>query len=358
MKISERDLFYATVNHEKVDGQLFYADFIAEAEEKVREHFELGPNDHIREELGMFAPVDIRPKQHRETKHDFSRYYTDIDIPDDAWIDGSGILTIPGSSFHFTRWISPLRNAETLEEIMDFPAWPDPNNMDVSHYRSETKTAKAKGKVVTSWCGRLYESSWPVRGYEEMLMDMAVEEDITNFILNKSFDFDMKLTIAAAEAGVDMIMYGDDVGNQNALMFSGELWRKYLKPRWKELWGTLKDINPDITIWYHSDGNVSEIVPDLVEIGLDVLNPVQPECLDPYKVKAEFGDKLVIDSGIGTQTVMPFGTPDEVRKTCRRAINVLGADQGYILSPSHLVEPEVPMENILAFLDVAKEFNS
>ena len=357
MKISQRDLFKATMSHEKVEGQLFYADFIAEADEKVREHFGLKKDDYIREKLGMFAPVDIQPRLFKEVKHDFSKYYENYDIPENAWIDGGGVLTIPGSSFHFTRWVSPLRDKETLEDIMEFPAWPDVENIDTSHYKPMVEEAKANGKVTTTWCGRLYESAWPVRGYEEMLMDMSLNEDITNYIFNRYFEQNMKLAIAAAEAKFDMIMFGDDVGSQTALMFSCELWCKYLKPRWKELWGTIKDINPDATIWYHSDGNVTEIVPHLVEIGLDVLNPVQPECLDPYAVKERFGDKLVIDSGIGTQTVLPFGTADEVRAACRKAITVLGADQGYIFSPSHLVEPEVPMKNILAFLETAQEFN-
>jgi len=141
------------------------------------------------------------------------------------------------------------------------------------------------------------------------------------------------------------------------MMFSLDIWRYFQKDRWAKIYQEIRKINPNIKVWYHSDGNVSDIIGELIEIGVDILNPVQPECLDPFEVKKKYGKNIVIDGAIGTQTVLPFGTPDDVKKAVREAAEILGADGGYILSPSHVIEPEVPIENIRAFIDTAKEFN-
>jgi uroporphyrinogen decarboxylase len=110
-----------------------------------------------------------------------------------------------------------------------------------------------------------------------------------------------------------------------------------------------------VRIWYHSDGNIAEIIPELIEIGVDILNPVQPECMDLVRLKQDFGDRLVFDGTIGTQSTMPFGTPEDVRTVVRDRIAKLGGDGALILSPTHVLEPEVPIENIRAFFDAAAE---
>jgi uroporphyrinogen decarboxylase len=114
-------------------------------------------------------------------------------------------------------------------------------------------------------------------------------------------------------------------------------------------------IKPDIEIWYHSDGNITDIIPELIDIGVTILNPVQPECMDIHEIKRRYGDKLVLDGTIGTQTTMPFGTTDEVRRTVRSRVRDLGRDGALILSPTHVLEPEVPVENVMAFLETSRE---
>jgi uroporphyrinogen decarboxylase len=109
-------------------------------------------------------------------------------------------------------------------------------------------------------------------------------------------------------------------------------------------------------VWYHSDGNIAEIIPELIEIGVDVLNPVQPECVDVLEVKRRYGDRLVLDGTIGTQTVMPFGTPEDVRACVRGRVETLAGDGALILAPTHTLEPEVPTENVLAFAEACREY--
>jgi len=187
-------------------------------------------------------------------------------------------------------------------------------------------------------------------------MDMASEPDWSDFVLDRMLAWDLACATEAARAGCDVLYFGDDVANQNDMMFSRGLWRATLMPRWRRIFDAARAIRPDIRIWYHSDGNITDIVPDLVELGVDFLNPVQPECMDVHAIQARFGDRIVIDGGLGTQTVLPFGTPDEVRDAVRDLAFAVGRTGGLVLAPSHVVEPEVPLANILAFLEAARDF--
>lgn len=133
-------------------------------------------------------------------------------------------------------------------------------------------------------------------------------------------------------------------------------WRKWLKPRFERIITRARKINPRVFVWYHSDGFIEPIIPDLIEIGVDVLNPVQPESMDPVKLKKEFGDNLAFWGTIGIQTNLPFGTPEEVRKVVKERIETVGKGGGLVIGPAHAIEPEVPLENIAAFVEAAKEY--
>ena len=146
------------------------------------------------------------------------------------------------------------------------------------------------------------------------------------------------------------------MGTQWGMMMSPEMWRMWLKPRWARVIEAAKAVKPDLIVTYHSDGDISPIIPELAEIGIDVLNPVQPECLDLGEVKRKYGDRLAFWGGMGIQTTMPFGTPHDVRTEVKRLIETLGANGGFMIAPTHVLEPEVPWENILAFFDAVEEY--
>jgi uroporphyrinogen decarboxylase len=153
-------------------------------------------------------------------------------------------------------------------------------------------------------------------------------------------------------------MVGDDVANQRSLMFSIDLWRHFMKSRWEKVFQAARSVRPEIGIWYHSDGAILDIVPELLDIGVTILNPVQPECVDPVEIKRLLGRRAAIDGAIGTQTTMPFGTPADVKAMVRERVDTLGRDGALILSPTHMLEPEVPVENVLAFFEAVDEINA
>jgi uroporphyrinogen decarboxylase len=154
-----------------------------------------------------------------------------------------------------------------------------------------------------------------------------------------------------AQVGVDILALGDDIAMQRGMIMSPRMWRKWFKPRLIRVIDAARAVNPDILVWYHTDGDCRVVIPELIEAGVDILNPVQPECLDPAEIKSLYGDRLAFSGTIGTQTTMPFGTPKEVKAVIKERIATVGRGGGLLLAPTHVLEPDVPWENVLAFIE-------
>ncbi|MBT3275168.1 MAG: hypothetical protein HN368_18585 [Spirochaetales bacterium] len=347
------ELFRATVEHKSHDTFLFEAGYTPDLEERMLEHFDAQNIDEIHRRFNMLIgeSLQIHEKPTIEA-FDFSHYYEDIEIPEGGRIDGNGVLHTPGSLYHFSHRISPLRNAVSLAEIERF-SYPTPDRFDIDTTALSEKVdlAHKEGKAVRAFAGHIYENAWQIRGYEEFLVDLYQNPENCQYILERLGERSMAFAEAFAAAGVDVLHTADDVANQNAMMFSPEIWRTLMKPIWAKIIARARELNPRIEIFYHSDGNIMEIIPDLIEIGITILNPVQPECLDLLEVKKLYGKELVFHGTVGTQTTMPFGKPDDVRRIIKERKAALGADGALILAPTHVLEPEVPIQNIVAFLD-------
>jgi uroporphyrinogen decarboxylase len=189
-------------------------------------------------------------------------------------------------------------------------------------------------------------------------MDMISDPEMTAAIMDRVVSILRNTVRQYVRAGVDVIIWGEDVGMQDAMLISPALWRKWVKPRYASMIDAAKEINPDVIIWYHSDGRIEPIIPDLIEIGVQVLNPVQPEAMDPAHIKSLHGDKLAFWGTVSIQQTMPFGSPEDVRAEVKQRIETVGRGGGFVLAPSHVLEPEVPWENVLAFVQAAREYGS
>jgi uroporphyrinogen decarboxylase len=197
----------------------------------------------------------------------------------------------------------------------------------------------------------IFECAWALRGYEKLLTDFAANPDLANSILEIPYQFHLTAARKLVEMGVDMIWIGDDVGSQNRMLISPKHWRQFLKPRMANFIAELKRINPQVKVAYHSDGVIDPIIPELIEIGLDVLNPVQPACMDPAMLKTKYGDRLCFWGSMDEQYTLPFGTPEEVRAEVIRRLRTVGKDGGLILGPTHHVQLDTPMENFWAMIN-------
>jgi uroporphyrinogen decarboxylase len=349
--MTDLENFRATVAHQRPERVLCYASFTPDLRRRVEEH--AGTDDLIAH-YGMvdLGGVGIQPMPDVPPP-DYSAYWEDANLPAGTTFDDFGVAMVPSGYYHFWGYVSPLRNASHISELENYPIQ-DISGWDLSYLAGQVACRHAKGKVAGAWIGHMYEVAWQIRGYEQFLMDMVERPAWAECLLERLAEQNRQRARAYAQAGVDLVRCGDDVANQRAMMFAPDTWRRLMLSRWRTVWQEVKQINPDCQIWYHSDGNIGEIVGDLVEAGVDILNPLQPEALDLDLLYQRFGRQLTFDGCVGTQSTMPFGTPDDVRRRVVELIDSYGQDGGLIVSPTHVLEPEVPLENIDALFDACQ----
>ncbi len=291
--------------------------------------------------------------------NDYSKYYQDVEGPIEPleWNPEWGVMGKRGSIAHFQEMLHPMRNFTSIQEIEEYP-FPDMT----ADYRWEGLKEKNQELIAQGYATgafmemTIFELCWYLRGMEDFMMDFYADPEFNDALMDKITDIRVEMARRWAEVGVDILMLGDDVSTQEDMMMAPDLWRKTLKPRMAKIIKTAKDIKPDLLVFYHGDGNLERIIPDLIEIGVDVLNPVQPECVDPFKLKKLYGDRLSFWGCVGTQTTMPFGTKDEIFDICKRLICEVGKGGGLLLAPTHTLEPEVPYENIEAYLKAVEMY--
>jgi len=196
----------------------------------------------------------------------------------------------------------------------------------------------------------LFERAWTMRGMENVLCDMACDGKFIETFLDRLLEWDLNMMDYIVKYDVDGIFFGDDWGQQQGLIMGPAHWRKYIKPRIAKLYARAGQ--HEKMVFIHSCGDIEEILPDLIEAGVDVLNPFQPEAFDIYKIKKSYGDKISFFGGMSTQKVLPFGSPEDVRKETRKLLKEIGNNGGYIFSPAHSIPKDVSVENMVAMLEV------
>jgi len=355
--VNDKTVLRAVKLRRKSERLLYYADFTDTCWEKVSDAYGITGRAEFDRAAGLFRPVTLFPSRRADApEFDYSEYFRGVFIPEGVKISGEGVLHLPGGAYHFTRLVSPLRDTYDFREIKKLPIYRKKEYYDFSRYKNAVIGAHNCGAAVQAWVGRFFETSWPLRGYENMLADMITEPETAEYFLELETEFNIAAAKAGAEAGADMLIFGDDVGSQNSMTFSAELWRKLVKPRFAKVISAARAIMPEIIVWYHSCGHITEIVPDLIEIGIDILNPIQPESMDIWALHKKYKDKLSFDGGLGTQSVMPFGSPKDITEAVKRLCETFGENGGLILAPSHVLEPEVPVDNVKAFIDAAQKY--
>ncbi|MCL2812469.1 MAG: hypothetical protein FWD25_11370 [Clostridia bacterium] len=318
---------------EKTGGALPFDEYFGFPWKRV-EGIRLPPRD-----LAMFRPFFDPPLKEN----------ADID----AW--GVGHEHSP-HSMHMTYMRHPMRNMTERKEIEAYP-FPDFAGGDTGHMKAQAQAIKKQGlAAVGDMPCTIWESAWYLRGMEELMMDMMSDDEAASILLGKVTEIACLRAAAYARADVDILFLGDDIGMQHTPMMSLDLYRAWIKPNLKKVIGTARNINPNILVFYHSCGFATPFIDDLIDAGVDVLNPVQSECMDFGEIHAQYGHKISFHGTIGTQTVMPFGTPEEVRETVRRNLDIAGKRGGLFPAPTHLLEPEVPWENVLAYVDACRTY--
>lgn len=245
-----------------------------------------------------------------------------------------------------------------LAESDDLTGYPWPDFSDPERYVLAARAMEADGgehAIVGIAIRTLFEQAWQLRGYNQFVMDLHRNRPFVEELLDRLLELRVEQCRQYVALGVDIVHLGDDFGMQERMMVSPDLWRAFFKPRMAEL---ISDYNRGgaIPTMYHSDGHIEPIIEDLIEIGVTVLNPVQPESMDPRALKERFGDRLAFHGTISVQTTLPQGSVEEVASTVQRRVMESGQGGGLILAPTHAIQPDTPVENVLAMYDAARKW--
>lgn len=237
----------------------------------------------------------------------------------------------------------------TGENYKDFP-FPDPDDLSrFSIYRSIIEKNRDNFFVVDlSWT--LFERSWTLTGMENFLVALVNDKVFAHSLLDRITDWNLRMIDNICSFDIDAVWFGDDWGHQRGLIMGAKLWREFFKPRIKRLFERVKSHGKFVFI--HSCGKVNELFPDLIECGLDVFNPFQPEVMDVFRIKKDYGKQLSFWGGISTQRTLPYSTVPQVKDEVKKLIDLIGRDGGYIAAPAHDVPPDAKPENVAAMIEV------
>jgi len=278
-------------------------------------------------------------------------YYQAGDSYSDEW--GISWRSQPYTTPYGTGYYTEMTHHPLADEkaVAGYRA-PDPTRPELYEEAARMlRTYQEEYWIVGVTVTTIFETAWALRGYDQMLVDFVTDPDLTETILDIPYHYHLTAAKKLVEMGVDMIWIGDDVGMQTGMLISPRTWRRFFKPRMASFIAELKSINPQVKVAYHSDGDISAIIPDLIEIKLDVLNPIQPACMDPAVLKQKYGDRLCFWGSMDEQYTLPFGSPEAVRAEVLTRLNTLGKNGGLILGPTHHVQLDTPMENFWAMVN-------
>ncbi|MBM4460393.1 MAG: hypothetical protein FJ011_21965 [Chloroflexi bacterium] len=310
------------------------------------------PGDHFGLDVRFVA---FRPP---EGQDDFLRYLRGL--PRDVHVGNLGQLrTYHEWRYHPERGPDgPLSHAETVGEIAAY-AFPD---------LADPRRYAGLAEQVAGWHGRglavagspphlggeLFESGYRLRGFQNFMADLVERPALVEYLLDQLTAVTIHNALILTRAGVDILLLDDDVAMPTGLIIGLHTWRRYFKPRLADIIRLARQVNPDLIIFYHSDGDFSALLPDLVEIGVHVINPVQPDCMDALAIKQQYGDRLALWGTVGSADLWQHGAPHHIRAEVRHRIATLGP-AGLLLAPAYDID-FAPFENIVAFVEAVGRY--
>jgi uroporphyrinogen decarboxylase len=319
------------LGHRQPDRVPYHIHFTVNARQRMAEY--LGDRDFEAKLDNSLAVISLRkaaPWKHVHT---------------DIWQDEFGVQW----DRSIDRDIGVVCNQVVTASNLGAYEFPDP---DVSsRYEPIPKTIEANRDrfIVANFGFSLFERAWTLAGMEEVLMDMMADPRFVHELLDRILAFNMRVLDRLCGYEIDAILFGDDWGQQTGVLMGARLWREFIRPRIEIMYQRVKSAGK--VVMCHSCGKVQELLPDLIEAGLEVFNPFQPEVMDVYETKRTFGDRLSFYGGISIQRTLPYGTPQQVKGEVRRLLDEVGRDGGFIAAPSHAIMADARPENIMAMIE-------
>ncbi|MHB8773033.1 MAG: uroporphyrinogen decarboxylase family protein [Syntrophales bacterium] len=337
--------------------------------------------DRLKKLLGLQTPTNVTNRRAQLVAVEEAikdRFHSDVDgialnppaglprgadLPPDASVDEWGVQWLSGPTGEHTATNPPLAGIETAAEVEAYPSWPDP--ADPARYaglREKVLDLKARSRraIAFNLGGQIASQARNMRGFEQWCMDFILNPALAEAVMRKIMTIDMIMAeraLAAIGDLVDVVTVADDLATQNGPMMSPAVYREIIKPLQQELFGFIK-ARTRAKLFYHCCGAASFFLEDLLEAGIDILNPVQVSAanMQPEYLKKDYGSRVTFWGGVDTQRLLPFGTPQEVADGVKRLIDVMAPGGGFILAPVHNIRPEVPPENLIALFDTVWEY--
>ncbi len=329
--MTKRECIIDTIKHKSVQPIPYHLDFTIHAAEKMTRFY--NDPDFISKIGNYLLPLSAEP----ETA--FTEVNPDI-FRDSFGVDWNRTVD---------KDIGVVCNTLVTPENVGNFTFPDPDNPSIYKKFHENIQSGEERFIVANLGFSLFERAWTLAGMENVLMAMATDKDFINQLLDRILEYNIEVIQNCCKFDIDAMMFGDDWGQQTGLIMGPKTWREFIKPRIRKMYDTVKSNGKFVFI--HSCGKVDEIFPDLIECGLDVFNPFQPEVIDVFEAKKKFGNNLTFFGGISTQKTLPFGTPEQTRNEVKRLLQIVGTNGGLIASPSHAIPGDAKPENIHAMIE-------
>ena len=364
--MNSKERMHVAFDHKEPDRVPYFANFVVEVRNELRHlhrerleeiAFETGlSNDDTKAlgiHLGMLFDHDMILLRHGIS----TTYY--IDVSSEEFVDAWGVVwkkapytAKRGVGYYWNIVGPPLADDAKVASYRP----PDPADEDMSYVdRILSRYGKEKYICGTIICST-FEALRYLRGTEQAMVDLVLNRDLAGAIMDMTAAYHLRLGFRMVEKGVDMLWLADDVGAETSMLISPDTFREMVKPRLASMIQEIRRRDRDVKIAFHSDGFIEPIIDDLIDIGVQVLNPIQPECMDPAHIKRRYGDRLCLWGTVSTQATMPFGSPENVRREIRERIASCGVGGGFLLAPTHNVQLDVPLENLDAFYQAARDY--
>jgi uroporphyrinogen decarboxylase len=339
--------------------------FHAEVQRRLLAHYGTGSWDQVLAHLGIegwagcgiglrFPEWEARCTARPGPEPGARGLWLDQDTHEDGW----GVRHRLGAGGWYEEWVDgPLTRARTAADVARC-ALPGVANIDEPpDYAARVAALKAQDRFVSGGIPNPYKQAWMLRGMDNVLADYLINRPLLEALYDRLYALYTEIAVRMARGGVDMITITGDIAMQDRILMGPDTWRAVDRPRLQALIDACRAANPEVLLYIHSDGDVSDLMPDFVDLGFDVVNPLQPECIDPAEVKRRWGHRIALHGGISLQRTLPFGTVDDVRREVETLIRQCGYDGGLVVFPSNVIQPDTPVENIIACFHAARDFD-
>jgi uroporphyrinogen decarboxylase len=377
-KLTSRERVLRTLNHQEPDRVPFNLSLTVDIYHRLREHLGLPPDAD--KPVGVWT--EVSPALDLLDAMQVDLYYTGLRPPSgwkppktqdgllyDEWGIGRARVEREDGSYYYEMVKHPLANA-SLEQIQEYP-WPDPYDPGrVAGLREKVLDIRrgTDKAIMAKFSNSIWEQSWWLYGMQAWMIDLIANPEIAAAIMDKVCSVAVGTMEAGMEAIGDLVdivrLSGEDLGTQTAPMISPRLFNALVRPRFERLWSCAKkklmEKNPAGKLMVHSCGNVRPFIPAWIEMGLDILDPIQPRArgMEPDGLKRDFGKQLVFHGGVDLQHTLPFGSVDDVCSEVRRYMRALAPGGGYIVAPAHNVQSDVPPANLVAIRDAIEAYGN